>query len=102
LAQVASAQAATPPATNAILSLVMPEYAYPSCTVVHHDFRRTARNGVSMFAVDIWVEEVRITGTSAYSNTAAPSGASPINIGTVQPQEPTSAQTNAVPAGGPT
>lgn len=102
LAQVASAKAATPPATNAILSLVMPEYAYPSCTVTHYDFRRTARNGVSMFAVDIWVEEVRITGTSAYSNTAAPSGASPINIGTVQPQDATPSETNAVPAGGPT
>ena len=102
IAQVQSAKDATPPRTNAIFSLVMPEYSFPSCTVTHFDFRRTARNGVSMFAVDIWVEEVRITGLAAYSNTATPAGAAQTNSGTVQPTTPTPAQSNSVPTGGPT
>ncbi len=78
-----------------LLNLTMPEYHYPNCTITHHDFRRSSRNGVTMFAVDIWVEEVRISGTAAYSNTATPSGADPVNGGTVQPQTPTASQSLA-------
>lgn len=78
-----------------LLSLVMPEYTYPSCNVVHHDFRRDARRGVSMFVVDVWVEEIRVSGTAAYSNTQNPASANPVNGGTVQPQTPTPAQTTA-------
>lgn len=81
-------------------TLVMPEYQYPSCDVVHHDFRRDARRGVSMFVVDIWVEEIRVSGTAAYSNTQNPASSNPVNGGTVQPQVPTSAQQAAGPAGG--
>lgn len=76
-------------------TLVMPEYQYPSCDVVHHDYRRDARRGVSMFIVDIWVEQVRVSGTAAYSNTQNPASANPVNGGTVQPQTPTAAQSSA-------
>lgn len=79
-----------------LLTLTMPEISYPSCNVVHHDFRRTARNGVTMFSVDIWVEEVRVTGTAAFSNTQTPSGANQVNGGTVQPQTPTPTQQSGV------
>jgi hypothetical protein len=75
-----------------LLTLVMPEFSYPSCTITHHDFRRSAKNGLTMMSVDIWVEEVRITGTAAFSNTATPSAAGTVNSGTVQPQTPTAAQ----------
>lgn len=71
-----------------LLSLVMPEYSYPSCNVKHHDFRRTAAKGVSKIEVDIWVEEVRITGTAAFSSTATPSAADPANGGQVQANVP--------------
>lgn len=87
LAQVASVQADT-----SLLTLVMPEYSYPSCNVVHNDLRRSAKQGVTMFMVDIWVEEVRVTGTSAFSNTQSPNTAGQVNGGTVQPQAPTPAQ----------
>lgn len=76
-----------------LFSLVMPEYTYPNCTIVHHDYDRSAREGVSMLSVEIWVEEVRITGTQQFSNTQAPSGASQVDGGTVQPQPPTPSQT---------
>ena len=80
-------------ASLTLLSLVMPEKTYPSCNVVHHDYRRSARNGVSMLIVDIWVEEVRVTGTAAFSDTATPAGADQLNGGTVQPQPATPGQT---------
>lgn len=79
-----------------LLSLVMPEYSYPSCNVVHHDFRRTASKGVTMIEVDIWVEEIRFTATAAFSNTAAPSGAAQVNNGTAQPQPLTPTQNSNV------
>ncbi len=85
-----------------LLSLVTPEKTYPSVTVVHHDYRRSAHAGVSMFVVDVWIEEVRITGTSAFTTTTAPAGASPANVGAVQPGVPTAAQSAAVPGGAPT
>lgn len=75
-----------------LLSLVMPEYVWPSCNMTHYDLRRAAHEGASMFVVDIWVEEVRITGTAAFSNTQAPAGAGQVNGGTVQPQAPTPSQ----------
>lgn len=82
-----------------LLTLVMPEYSWPSCNMIHYDLRRSAREGLSMFAVDIWVEEVRVTGTAAFSNTATPSGANQVNGGTVQPAAPTPVQTSALPRG---
>lgn len=84
-----------------LLSLVMPEFTFPSVNVVHHDFRRTAKNGVSMFVVEVWVEEVRITGTAAYTSTATPAGANQVNGGSVQPQAPSPVQAKAVPPSWP-
>lgn len=75
-----------------LLNLVMPEYTYFNVNVVHVDFRREARRGVSLFVVDVWCEEVRITGTAAFTQTQTASGASPINGGTVQSQQPTGIQ----------
>lgn len=96
---VAAVQAAQ--AALTLYSLVMPEYTFQSCKIIHNDLRRTAKDGVSMFGVDIWVEEVRITGTAAYSNTAQPSAADPVNGGTVQPQTTTPSQTPpAIPSAG--
>jgi len=72
-----------------IVSVVMPEITYPNANVTHYDFRRTARNGVSLLTVDVWVQEVRLTATSTFSQSATedPSGASPTDLGTVQPYE---------------
>lgn len=82
-----------------LYSLVMPEATYPSVNVTHYDFRRTSHSGVSLLAVDVWVEQVRVTGTTAYSNTntATPSGADPVNGGTVQPVSPGASNGQAYP-----
>lgn len=72
-----------------LYTLVMPEMVYPSVNIIHHDFRRSARRGLQMLEIDVWVEEVRVTGTAQFSNgtTKAPSGADPFNAGGVSPNE---------------
>ena len=82
-----------------LYSLVMPEITYASCNVTHYDFRRAARNGLTLLAVDIWVEEVRVVGSPQFSNTAQPQGANQVNTGSVQPQQPTPAQATAATTG---
>ncbi len=85
-----------------ILDLVMPEGTFPSVNVIHYDLRRSAQSGVTMVKVDVWVEQIRISATAAYSNqaTATPDGANPQNGGGVQAQTPTAAQQQGIPGGG--
>lgn len=90
-----------------LFSLVMPERIYPSCNVTRYSFRRSQRQGVQLILVDVWVEEVRVTGTTQFTNptTASPSGADPQNGGTVQALPPaqnpgTAGQQSVAPAGG--
>ncbi len=74
-----------------LVNLVMPEITYPSCNVMHHDFRRVTRNGgTPMILVNVWVEQIRVSGTTAYTNPAHPDGANPVNGGAVQPSASTS------------
>ena len=57
-------------ASLSLLSLVTPEVTYPSCNVIHQGYRRTSRNGVTLIAVDVWVEEVRVTATATSTGAA--------------------------------
>ena len=73
-----------------LYDVVSPEAVYTNANVVHFDYRRTSSNGVKLLAVDVWLREVRIAGTSApsgfdMSNAASPAAADPVNGGTVQP-----------------
>lgn len=79
-----------------LLDIIMPEFSYFGCNVIHYDFRRTARHGVTMVLIDIWVEQVRITGTAQFTLTKTPSAASPQVGGQVQPIQ------TPVPGGAPT
>ncbi len=79
-----------------LYSLVMPEFTYPSVNVVHYEFRRTARAGRTLLAVDVWVEQVRVAGAAQFSNTANPASAAPTNNGGTQPQAPTATQSTAI------
>lgn len=82
-----------------LYALVMPEVTYRWCNITRYAYQRSQRQGVTLLLVDIWLEEVRITGTTQYTSTAQPNGADPQNGGTVQPQTPTTAQSAAVSAG---
>ncbi len=77
---------------------VTPEEVYTSVNIQHYDYERTSQNGVGLITVDLWVMQVRVTAQQAFSNTKDPSGASPQNGGTVQPQDPTPTQANAATA----
>lgn len=68
-----------------LLNLVMPERTYKNVNITHYDFKRTARNGVTMFLVNIWCEEIRIVQPAAFSNTKLPTGVANQNVGTVAP-----------------
>lgn len=72
--------------TTPLFNLVMPEFVYAGVNIIHHDFKRTNKRGTTLLLVDVWVEQVRVTGTTQFSQTAAPNGAAPVNGGTVQAQ----------------
>jgi hypothetical protein len=78
-------------------SLVMPEMTWSSVNVTHQDLRRNQRTA-TLLQVDVWVEQVRVTGTAQFSNTNVvnPASANPTNDGTVQPQPPTPPQNGAI------
>lgn len=79
-------------ASLGLYDIYMPEGAFKGFNIAHFDWRRTAANGAGLLTVDVWLTEVRVTATAAFSNTAAPSGAAVVNGGMVQPATPTAAQ----------
>lgn len=68
-----------------LYTLLMPEGSYPNLNLVHYDYRRIAQQGVTLLAVDIFVQEVRTTAKATFSNVKSPEAASPVNGGQVQP-----------------
>jgi hypothetical protein len=79
---LASIEAIT--ASLEFVDVVTPERVYQSANVSHYDYRRTAVNGVGLLAVDVWVTEVRVTATQAFTNTSQPSGSDTVHGGTIQ------------------
>lgn len=71
-----------------LLTVVTPEFSFPSCNITHIDYRREARRGTTLILIDVWLAEIRVTGTAAFSNTATASGAAPVDNGAVQPTAP--------------
>lgn len=79
----------------------IPELFYPNITIDHYDWRRTAKNGVTLLTVDVWCEEVRVAPPASFSSTptttvppitapADPQAGQAVNGGTVQAQPPAS------------
>jgi hypothetical protein len=85
-----------------LVSVVMPEKSYPSANMMHYDFRREQRQGVTLILVTVWVEEVRIVagGTAVTSGTVSPPNPTDVSqtSGTTSPIGQTNlAQGYAVP-----
>jgi hypothetical protein len=84
-----------------------PEVTYPSVTADHADFRRSARQGVTLLKVDVWLQEIRVAPALDFSNataatppltdTADPEAKTPTNTGPVQATAP--APQSITPAG---
>lgn len=71
-----------------LFNVVTPEFTYAGCNIVHYDYRREARHGATMLIVDVWLNEIRVAPSPQFSNTKQPSGADPVNGGTVLPRVP--------------
>lgn len=82
--------------TDQLFTVVTPERSYFNTTIIHYEYRREREaGGVSMIPVEVWLQEVRRSGSKTLTNTTLPSGQDPQAQGTVQPQTPTPAQTQA-------
>ena len=84
--------------TTALFDAVTPEVVYPSVTISHYDYRRTARQGLGLLQIDVWCLQVNENATLS-SGTAQPDGAAQVNGGSVQPTDATSTQGAAVSSG---
>lgn len=72
------------PDTN-LYDVVTPEDVYLSCNVTHYDYKRGAED-VGLLKVDVWLEEVRVTGAATFSDSKTPGGAAQVDNGLVQGQ----------------
>ena len=81
-----------------LYDVVSPEWYYLKVNIINLDYRREASNGLGLITVEIGLRQVRVTATAAFTATQAPSGADPVNGGTVQAKVPASAQSSAVSA----
>lgn len=78
---------------------VTPEAVYTSCNVVHYDYKRSARNGLGLVVVDVWLFQVRVVGATGALTTQSPNAAPAVNGGTVQTTPPSAAQQSVVTSG---
>jgi hypothetical protein len=68
-----------------LYTIITPEATYPSVTISHYDYARTAVNGLGMLSVDVWVFNAIVSGTISGQDVASPSAASQQNDGPVSP-----------------
>lgn len=78
-------------------TVATPDVVYPNVNIIHTDYRRAREGGSGMLVVDVWLEEVRATVTTQFTNTKAPGGVADANSGPVQPVTPTPAQSATLP-----
>jgi hypothetical protein len=80
-----------------LYDVMTPDRTYHSANITHYDYKRSAENGVSLLTVELWLQQIRVTATTAFTNTAAPDGMDPANTGSVQATTPTPAQAASAP-----
>lgn len=66
-----------------IFTIATPDGAYPDMNLVHFDYRKTSRDGVSLLQAMCFFEEVMQTAVAEYENTRQPSGNDPASQGQV-------------------
>lgn len=82
-----------------LFTVMTPDGAYANASLIGYNMRRHARGGVTLLLVEVMVEEVRVTATSAFTQTASPSGSAQASGGTVQAQTPSASQATAALSG---
>lgn len=81
-------------------NVVTPEQTYRNATIISARLARSATGGAGMVTVEVGLQEIRQTATATFSDTKAPSGATTVNDGAVQPTEsginPTELQSGSI------
>ena len=70
-----------------LISVITPNFTYENCNLVHVDYRREAKQGVSLIIAQLWFQQV-IIAQQATPTTTEPSGASTYINGQVSPLNP--------------
>ncbi|MBF0858160.1 hypothetical protein HKD24_02900 [Gluconobacter sp. LMG 31484] len=71
-----------------LYSVVTPEFTATNANILGYRWRRESRSGVTMLMAEIMIQQIRNTGTAAYTNTAQPQGEEAVQNGTVQTTTP--------------
>lgn len=79
-----------------LYDVVTPELIFANVNIAHVDNRRSARNGQGLVVVDVWLYQVPVTATAAFSQTKTPSGTANKSNGTVQPTVASPTQQSAL------
>ena len=93
-------QVETAVASLNLYDVVTPEYTWFNANLIHWDTARTAKGGVSMLTINVWLREIRTAPSPSFSQTKTSAGQDPVNGGTVQAQTPTPTQSAAAAGGG--
>lgn len=71
-----------------------PDDIYDSVNMIHFDYRREARQGVTLLLVQLWFQEIRVA-IQGQTQTAQPDGMDPSQNSQVSPVNPTASQSAA-------
>ena len=80
-----------------VFLIIPPERAFIDYNFTRYDYRRTAETGATLLIVELTAIEIRQTAESAFTKTAKPSGADPVNGGPVRPTTPAPAVAGKTP-----
>lgn len=75
-----------------LFTVATPDFIYTSANIVHYDYRRARDSGVGILQVDVWLEEVRTTVQTQFTNTQEQTSQQDTNTGPVQAGTPTTGQ----------
>lgn len=67
-----------------LFTISTPNYDYTNCNLIHVDYRRESRQGVSLILAQLWFQEIRIAQQPS-APTAQPSGAATNSFGQLSP-----------------
>jgi hypothetical protein len=72
-----------------LCSIVTPDVVYSNCSMVHYNYKRESRSGVSLLTVEAFFQEVRVPISNLTKITATPAGAQQVSTGSVRSLTPT-------------
>lgn len=78
-----------------LFTVATPDAIYASVNIIHYDYRRSRDGGVGIIQVDVWLEEVRTSVQTQFTNTQVETSQADTSLGQVQAGTPTAAQTAA-------